>query len=1267
MRINQYLLNLIIVFLLLLSVGVVAQTEYISDITIGVGQTESYNNLEQVETSGNVVVDGNGSSGGSLTINARNSIILKPGFVVNKGGSFNATVNNTMILRTDEDLNWTQQIAYDENGTPISWSKSYVDELGRPMQSQTFSFENYQAVVSQSVYDNLGRATITSMAVPVTQNKLQYLPNFIQDANGEEFELDNDVAVADGENQLGWYYSSNNPEDYVDHSSIPYSRVEYSLTQPGVVRKSAMPGEAHKMGSGHEVQTYTMTAAEGELSGFVNLDANVEYKNIVKTINVDADGKQSVVYTSEDGKTVASCLVGEAKYLDDGFYPQFNSGSLLYTLSSENNFGYLDFHIPQGGAMKLRSSGTYKIVDLSTDELVVNKSFEGPMYTGPSFNLEGFYRIIRTDSNADFNISIIGKYTNHSLNVYDDAGRLKKSYTPMATENNDPTYCTEYFYNSLGWLTKTESKDEGISHFVYRADGQILFSQNAQQKIDGKFSYSMYDSHGRVIESGEYDESKGSLNFWNSNSIALSETDELSPSLRDDISVSCLTQRHRIWYGEDGNQQNQDFVLGAISKTEYDGNITYYSYTYDGKVDWVIRDHAYLGAKKIDYTYDFLGNVKEVAYQRGGNDQFIHTYEYNKDQIITAVYTQRGAGAKQLQAKYKYYVNGTLKRVEMAENQQGVDYVYNINGMLKSINHPNLDKNLDPGKDGSNGFREDLFALALDYYAGDYNGGGNIKTSSGITSNYNGNIAMVRWNQFNNKASGAGQQWGYKVGYNERNYLSEAVFGEYSHGTNSFTKDVNDNYAVNNITYDVHGNIKTLKRNAYGSYKDMDNLTYNYSSGNANRLSYISDAYGNNTTLQDIASQSSGNYQYNNIGQLTSNAADNISFNYDVTGKVSSYTLPGGTGAYYYDDAGFRSTVETVTEQRTHYVRDLSGNIMAVYNEGGDPIEYPIYGSDRIGIAYETDGTLAYNYELKDHLGNVRATFSKDDLTDATGYADYYPFGWKMPGRMSTAANKYRFGYQGQFSEYDDETGLNQFEARLYDNRIGRWLTTDPAHQFASPYLAMGNTPFVGVDPDGRWKRKWQAIFWNTFYWGKVSYAKDKQEWGIFKPDKNNGATVYRLFDAKFNVQLKGDFGIDIGIGLKVADKSIGYASLTSFNLARSRINIGALKTKTEDNFGVGLSLLDSWGTKDEVLRMEKEKLNLFGVGWDGGEYAIKSNGTQGDTRFTTIREGEWIHKPKINRVSTDASSERWNLDVSFIGSAIVKVGMGVHISARKW
>ena len=81
----------------------------------------------------------------------------------------------------------------------------------------------------------------------------------------------------------------------------------------------------------------------------------------------------------------------------------------------------------------------------------------------------------------------------------------------------------------------------------------------------------------------------------------------------------------------------------------------------------------------------------------------------------------------------------------------------------------------------------------------------------------------------------------------------------------------------------------------------------------------------------------------------------------------------------------------------------------------------------------------------------------------------YYPFGLRIDGLSSRAydgpANRY--GYQGDYSEYDDDLGWNDFELRSYDPQLGRWLQVDPYDEFASGYVGMGNDPVNFIDEDG--------------------------------------------------------------------------------------------------------------------------------------------------------------------------------------------------------
>jgi RHS repeat-associated protein len=80
-----------------------------------------------------------------------------------------------------------------------------------------------------------------------------------------------------------------------------------------------------------------------------------------------------------------------------------------------------------------------------------------------------------------------------------------------------------------------------------------------------------------------------------------------------------------------------------------------------------------------------------------------------------------------------------------------------------------------------------------------------------------------------------------------------------------------------------------------------------------------------------------------------------------------------------------------------------------------------------------------------------------------------------MPGREYTAQSVagYRFGFNGK--EMDDEISGDgnamDFGARIYDNRLGKWLSLDPLqfkHPNLNPYGYCRNNPVIFVDPDGK-------------------------------------------------------------------------------------------------------------------------------------------------------------------------------------------------------
>jgi RHS repeat-associated protein len=75
-----------------------------------------------------------------------------------------------------------------------------------------------------------------------------------------------------------------------------------------------------------------------------------------------------------------------------------------------------------------------------------------------------------------------------------------------------------------------------------------------------------------------------------------------------------------------------------------------------------------------------------------------------------------------------------------------------------------------------------------------------------------------------------------------------------------------------------------------------------------------------------------------------------------------------------------------------------------------------------------------------------------------------------MKGRTFSDGSRYRYGFNGK--EKDDETsiGAYDFDARIYDSRLGRWMSIDPLfakYPDLTSYQFAGNSPIIFYDIDG--------------------------------------------------------------------------------------------------------------------------------------------------------------------------------------------------------
>jgi RHS repeat-associated protein len=186
----------------------------------------------------------------------------------------------------------------------------------------------------------------------------------------------------------------------------------------------------------------------------------------------------------------------------------------------------------------------------------------------------------------------------------------------------------------------------------------------------------------------------------------------------------------------------------------------------------------------------------------------------------------------------------------------------------------------------------------------------------------------------------------------------------------------------------------------------------------------------------------------------------------------------------------------------------------------------------------------------------------------------YYPYGltaftWVRDGEQE---NKYL--YQGK--ELIAQTGWHDFGSRIYWSDLGRWFAVDPQNQFDSPYLAMGNMPMMGVDPDGE-------FFWLPVILGAIMGGVQGYQIG-----EANGATGWGMFGYIFGGAAIG--GISGAVGGAVTASGAPFSNTLAI-FSASTFNSGFMKAlsggKTDINSSFGLFSYN-WD-RDDVGYLGKE------------------------------------------------------------------------------
>ncbi|MCL9806925.1 DUF6443 domain-containing protein [Flavobacterium amniphilum] len=918
-------------------------------------------------------------------------------------------------LAQSTNQNYTKATTYrgPDNTLPQT-TVTYFDGLGRPIQKVDNAMSNTgQNIVTHIEYDAYGRPVKDYLPFVSGVSTLDYLSSALT-------------------TQSDYYKTLANG----DTTKVAYSEKLLEASPLDRVLKQSAPGEAWKMGSGHEIKfEYGTNEANGNnavklfkataswnssllaytntLTQTENYAANTLYLSITKDENwVSGNNHTTQEFKDKAGKVVLkrtfnNNVAHETYYVYDQF------GNLAYVIPPLANAAY-DSTTLNGLCYQYQYDNRNRLVSKKLPgkqwEFIVYDLQDRPIATGPA-------------------LSPWGTGTSGSMvTQYDVYGR--------------PT--------QTGWI---ELPMDMNSRYDYQTDmnnGDNVFTLTTN-RILSKNYYDNYSYAGAPTPPGQIE--------------------------GQDVETAVKGMPTGSW------------VRILTIPTETLGELSYTLYDKKGRP---IRTHTdnYLGGyTEVDSKLDFIGkNLYTITrHKRKASDTEIvttDTFTYTDQDRLKLHTHQIDGGDVQLLADNSYDKLGQLvgKKVGGSATSytslQKVDYQYNIRGWLKSIN------DTDGLISNDLGTKDDLFSFKISY---------NDPTDN-TKALFNGNISETYWRTYNDD-----QLRKYVYSYDHLNRLLQAdysrpgnvnILNSYkehlnydkngnilSLNRNSFEEEGYE-YEIDNLiyTYDSNNKNRLSKVTDSSGWSEGFNESMDTDSDGVNdAVDYTYDANGNM-----IKDQNKG------ISKITYNH-----LNLPVRIEFSTFKNP--SIDYVYDSTG-RKVNKKVSHHKFVPVACSGsggglGQVCADLVATVDKTDYLLGGFQYLnnvlelvphteGYVKKEGGNYVYHYNYIDHLGDVRVTYAGD--ASGTPYIveenNYYPLGLKHDGYNYTENTSYKYKYNGK--ELQDELGLNMYDygARNYDSAIGRWMNIDPKAENSrrwTPYNYAYNNPMYFVDPDGMQADGW--------------------------------------------------------------------------------------------------------------------------------------------------------------------------------------------------
>jgi YD repeat-containing protein len=800
--------------------------------------------------------------------------------------------------------------------TPSDYSitKTYSDGLGKNIQVQQQNGSNDINISTD--YDFLGRVSKTWKPYSCVSN--------------HAYEDDYDDSNSNPKSAKYYYNGTNGKPDCGDY---PFNHYSYRNEFTKELSEDAFPGEEFALGTEHTITNNYFSNNNLDLCDFPE-------HSLIKTETKDENGNYITSFVDKFGNQVLSRQFpagGDLPYEEVRLNVRVTNDSAFYTNSREFTVNFdqeVDYHCTftvhesnNFARFTVKEDGDY----LFSEEYVVPPSPTGTdtrsgHFTATKDKIYEIKAIIKGSQGTGTRKSL--NYVRYKIKnstetsfEYNLVSNIIKTTAPSGNEN-------EYKFNTLGQLiAKTtpdldgngdgdptnETLNNPDQRLKYDDNGNLRFSQDANQRNTGKVSFISYDFADRPLVSGEAGYDFASLAGDNSYPFESDIDNWIGVNCYDDLP----NQEDFPWqlFPQIGEWAN---LKGHLVATAYKSadlwQVTYYSYDNHNRVEWkkiLIED---FDPVTIEYEYNLQDqlNRKDVEC---GIWQVHYFYEYNQlGQLHKVFVSEDGNKPSLCEVAYSYNPVGVIENISLHETSSGIfrediPYTYTVRDWVNEIGDVT-----DTGEP---------FGAKYSYL-------------------FNGNISVA---DFFNLATAypQRQRFRYTFSYDPLDRLSGADYAYYEYG-----HFVNAQYFdVNNLSYDPNGNILSLTRKKDNG-NTIDNLTYVYSYHN--RLQSIWDSIQGSAEAWDAEDALFGYDDNGNLNFMdTYGQSPIISIEYD-TRNLPLFIDHQSTAdiSYRYNADGQRIYKKIGNDAADIYLVD-GDQVLGVFSESGELKYWNIYGNDLIG------------------------------------------------------------------------------------------------------------------------------------------------------------------------------------------------------------------------------------------------------------------------------------------------------------------------------